>query len=81
MDTLEDDVKAETVNGSITLRLRTKKIDADLKARTVNGKIHLDFPVTFKTIQKSKRTLEGQIGQGGVGIYLKTVNGSIRITK
>ena len=81
MDTLEDGVKAETVNGSITLRLRTKKIDADLTARTVNGKIHLDFPVTFKTIQKSKRTLEGQIGQGGVEIHLKTVNGSIRITK
>lgn len=81
LDTLEDEVKAETVNGSITLRLRTKKFDADLKARTVNGKIYTDFPLTFKTIQKSKRTLEGQIGQGGVVIYLRTVNGSIRITR
>jgi DUF4097 and DUF4098 domain-containing protein YvlB len=81
LDTLEDGVKAKTVNGSITLRFRTKKVDADFKARTVNGKIYMDFPLTFKTIQKSKRTLEGQIGQGGVEIHLSTVNGSIRITR
>jgi len=77
----EDEVKAETVNGSITLRLQSQKIDADLKASTVNGKIYLDFPVTFKTILKSKRSLEGQIGQGGAEITLKTVNGSIKIKK
>ena len=81
LDTLEDEVKAKTVNGSITLRFKSGRIDADLEARTVNGKIRFDFPVTFKTILKSKRSLEGQIGQGGVGISLKTVNGSIRITK
>ncbi len=81
LDTLEDEVKAKTVNGSITLRFKSGRIDADLEARTVNGKVHLDFPVTFKTIMKSKHSLEGQIGQGGVGISLRTVNGSIKITK
>lgn len=81
LDALEDEVKAKTVNGSITLRFQSGRIDADLEARTVNGKIQFNFPVTFKTIMKSKRSLEGQIGQGGVGISLKTVNGSIKITK
>ncbi|NIM90734.1 MAG: DUF4097 family beta strand repeat protein [Candidatus Aminicenantes bacterium] len=81
LDTLEDELKAKTVNGGITLRLQSKKIDADLEARTVNGKIHFDFPVTFKTIMKSRRSLEGQIGQGGVGISLRTVNGSIKIIR
>jgi hypothetical protein len=81
LDALEDEVKAKTVNGSITLRFQSGRIDADLEARTVNGKIQFDFPVTFKTIMKSKRSLEGQIGQGGVGISLRTVNGSIKITR
>jgi DUF4097 and DUF4098 domain-containing protein YvlB len=80
MESLEDEVKAETVNGGITLRLgSSRKIDADLTAKTVNGTIYLDVPVTFKTIQKSKHSLEGKIGQGGTLVYLKTVNGSIRI--
>ncbi len=81
LETLEDEVKAKTVNGGITLEFQSKRIDADLEARTVNGKIHFDFPVTFKTIMKSRRSLEGQIGQGGVGISLRTVNGSIKITR
>jgi len=81
LDTLEDEVKAETVNGSITLKLQSRKIDADLQAKTVNGKIYLDFPVTFKTVLKSKHSLEGQMGQGGAEITLETVNGSIKITK
>ncbi|MFB0565912.1 MAG: DUF4097 domain-containing protein [Candidatus Aminicenantaceae bacterium] len=82
MESIEDKVKAETVNGGIALRLGSSgKIDVDLKAKTVNGTIYLDVPVTFKTIRKSKHSLEGKIGQGGILVYLKTVNGSIRISK
>ena len=82
MLSFEDAVKARTVNGGITLRIGTsEKINADLTAKTVNGRIHLDFPVTFQSIQKSRRSLEGQIGQGGPQISLRTVNGSIKITK
>lgn len=82
MLSFEDEVKVETVNGSITLRCRSsEEIDAELTAKTVNGKIYLDFPVTLKSIYKSKHSLEGQIGQGGPPIYLRTVNGSIKITK
>lgn len=78
----EDSIEAKTVNGSITLKFGSlEKIDADLRAKVVNGRISLDFPFTFQSIRKSKRSLEGKIGQGGPQILLRTVNGSIKITK
>jgi len=82
MLSFEDEIKAKTTNGSITLRIGSlEKVNADLDARTVNGSISLDLPVTLKSMKKSKRSLEAQIGQGGPEISLRTVNGSIRITK
>ncbi len=78
----EDEIKASTTNGSITLRVGSlEKANADFNARTVNGSISLDLPITLKSMKKSRRSLEGQIGQGGPEISLRTVNGSIRITK
>lgn len=82
MLSFEDTIKAKTTNGSITLRIGSlEKVNADLNARTVNGSISLDLPVTLKSMKKSRRSLEGQIGQGGPEISLRTVNGSIKITK
>jgi DUF4097 and DUF4098 domain-containing protein YvlB len=82
MLSFDNSVKAKTVNGSITLKVDSlKKVNADLRARTVNGSISLDLPVTLKSIKKSRRSLEGQIGQGGPEISLRAVNGSIKITK
>ncbi|NIO48419.1 MAG: DUF4097 family beta strand repeat protein [Candidatus Aminicenantes bacterium] len=78
----EDEIKARTTNGSITLRIGSlEKVNADLNARTTNGTISLDLPVTLKSMKKSRRSLEAQIGQGGPEISLRTTNGSIRITK
>lgn len=78
----EDEIKAKTTNGSITLRVGSlEKVNADLYARTTNGSISLDLPVTLKSMKKSRRSLEGQIGQGGSEISLRTTNGSIKITK
>ncbi len=78
----EDEIKARTTNGSITLRVGTlEKVNADLNARTTNGSISLDLPVTLKSMKKSRRSLEAQIGQGGPEISLRTTNGSIKITK
>ena len=77
-----DTIKAKTTNGSITLRVGSlEKVNADFNARTVNGSISLDLPATLKSMKKSRRSLEGQIGQGGPEISLRTVNGSIKITK
>lgn len=82
MISFEDTIKAKTTNGSITLRVGSlEKVNADFNARTVNGSISLDLPVTLKSMKKSRRSLEGQIGQGGPEISLRTVNGSIKITK
>ncbi len=66
-----------TVNGSVTVSL-PKAFDADLEARTVNGTIDTDFPITVSG-RFSPRRLSGRIGQGGRGLRLETVNGSIRL--
>jgi DUF4097 and DUF4098 domain-containing protein YvlB len=82
MISYEGTIKAKTTNGSITLRIGSlEKVNADLIARTTNGSISLDFPVTLKSLKKSRRSLEAQIGQGGPEISLRTTNGSIKITK
>lgn len=82
MLSFEDTIKARTTNGSITLRIGSlEKVNADFSARTVNGSISLDLPITLKSMKKSRRSLEGQIGQGGPEILLRTTNGSIKITK
>ncbi len=82
MLSFEDTIKAKTTNGSITLRVGSlEKVNADFNARTTNGSISLDLPVTLKGMKKSRRSLEGQIGQGGPEILLRTTNGSIKITK
>jgi DUF4097 and DUF4098 domain-containing protein YvlB len=81
MLSFEDTIKAKTTNGNITLRVGSlEKVNADFNARTTNGSISLDLPVTLKSMKKS-RSLEGQIGQGGPEISLRTTNGSIKITK
>jgi len=82
MLSFEDTIKAKTTNGNITLRVGSlEKVNADFNARTTNGSISLDLPVTLKSMKKSRRSLEGQIGQGGPEISLRTTNGSIKITK
>ncbi len=82
MLSFEDAIKAKTTNGSITLRVGSlEKVNADFNAITTNGSISLDLPVTLKSMKKSRRSLEGQIGQGGPEISLRTTNGSIKITK
>jgi DUF4097 and DUF4098 domain-containing protein YvlB len=82
MLSFKDRIRARTTNGSINLGIGSlEKVNADLDARTVNGSISLDLPVTLKSMKKSRRSLEAQIGEGGLEISLKTVNGSIRITK
>jgi hypothetical protein len=82
MLSFKDRIRARTTNGSINLGIGSlEKVNADLNARTTNGSISFDLPVTLKSMKKSRRILEAQIGEGGPEISLKTTNGSIRITK
>ena len=79
---LTDDMRVTTVNGSVSARFyEIEDINANLSVKTVNGRITSDIPVTLKDFRMSRHRLEGQIGAGGPEIYIRTVNGSIRIEK
>ncbi len=78
----KDGIRAETTNGSITLTIESPELlNAQLKAETTNGHVSVDFPVTLKNLDQSKRVIEAQIGKGGPEISLTTTNGSITIKK
>jgi DUF4097 and DUF4098 domain-containing protein YvlB len=73
-------VKADTVNGKITLYL-PDDASARVVAETVNGSIDADdFGLE---VEKGfvGRDLDGEIGDGDARISLDTVNGSIRIKR
>jgi len=80
-----DDIKSDgdmeflTTNGSITVAI-PRDANCDIHAQTVNGSIKSDFPLTVhgKFVNKS---MDGKINNGGTLLYLKTVNGSIRVGK
>ncbi|MBP1766252.1 MAG: hypothetical protein H6P98_367 [Candidatus Aminicenantes bacterium] len=79
---LEAAVTAETTNGGVTLRLGGgQETNGLFEAETTNGSLSFDIPVTMQSLEKSRRHLRGQIGQGGPLVSLKTVNGSIRLTR
>lgn len=82
IDELKADLRATTVNGSIRARFSDQKqINAYLSVRTVNGRISCDFPVTLQNLRMSKHRIEGKIGEGEPEIYLRTVNGSVRLER
>jgi len=74
----QQSVKAETVNGRITLEL-PENADVDVSADTLNGSISgKDFGLeTDKGFVGSD--LNGKIGSGNARLNLDTVNGSIKI--
>lgn len=74
-----EDVEFTTVNGSITLYL-PERLSAEVSAQTLNGHIDTDFPLTIRRRSRwGPRRISGTIGDGGPELYLKTVNGSIRL--
>lgn len=66
-----------TVNGSITVNL-PDGVSTDVSASTVNGSMNTDFPLTV-TGKFSMKNMHGTIGNGGRGIEMATVNGSIHL--
>lgn len=69
----------KTVNGGITLDLPSST-SAEVRADTLNGDISTDFPLTVLG-NVNRRHLTGTIGSGGRELFLKTVNGSIRLRR
>jgi len=70
--------RISTTNGSVRLTL-PRDASADVEAHTVNGSVSCDFDLTGG--QKSRRRLEGRIGNGGARFDLGTVNGSASVDR
>ncbi len=73
----DGDMEFLTTNGSITVAI-PGDAHCDVHAQTVNGSIQSDFPLKVHGKFVNKR-LDGKINDGGNLLYLKTVNGNIRI--
>ncbi len=73
-------VKLNTVNGSLKLTL-PDDTSATVRASTVNGSIENSFGLEAKKDSFVGRELRGTIGSGATPVELKTVNGSIAISK
>jgi DUF4097 and DUF4098 domain-containing protein YvlB len=67
-----------TVSGDITLYL-PEDASFDLNISTVSGEINSGFKVLIDSV--SKRRLQGEVGDGGINIELKTVSGDISLRK
>lgn len=74
------DVRAETSNSSVTLRL-PDHANARVRAHTSHSRITSDFAVATQGGTESKTNLEGTIGSGGPVLDLSSSNGSIKILK
>ncbi len=72
---LTDDLEFQTVNGSITVHV-PRGLNAEIEASTVSGKLTTDFP-----LELMRRRMHGMLGNGGPGLSLATVNGSIQLKR
>jgi DUF4097 and DUF4098 domain-containing protein YvlB len=70
------DVNLDSITGSATVTLppgASARVDAD----TINGRVSVDQPIKLGKV--GRRSITGDIGQGGPDIKIETVNGSISI--
>ena len=75
----QDGIDLSGVNGNIEFQLG-EDVNADLDARGMNGRIISDLPNV--SIDRSKRgSYWARIGNGGIGITAKGINGNIRLTR
>jgi DUF4097 and DUF4098 domain-containing protein YvlB len=70
-------ITAQTINGSIVIALPADA-GAELEARTQNGDFSSDLPLLAHS-SAAGRAIRGRVGSGGPPLYVRTVNGSIRL--
>ncbi|WDE10686.1 DUF4097 family beta strand repeat-containing protein [Thalassomonas haliotis] len=80
VDTGLEQIKIETVNGSIKLHL-PENISAAVDAETMHGSIKNDFGLKVEKNLFAGRNMRGDIGSGNARISLDSVNGSIKVMK
>ncbi len=78
-ETLKGDTSLKTVNGALKLYLNEDS-NFRVDGATVNGSIRSDFNVTIKRRFVGSK-ISGSIKDGKHRLYLKSVNGSIRLKK
>lgn len=72
-------LKAESVNGSITLEL-PGDTNTEVHFSSVNGRLDSDFPLTISG-KFGGHAVRGTIGSGGRELKVETVNGSVHLRK
>ena len=72
------DVKAQTVNGSIGIRLPVDT-NATLDARAVNGGVRVDDELKLQTQERERTRVRGTLNAGGPLVSLQVTNGGIRV--
>ena len=70
-------ISAQTINGSVVVALPADA-GAELEARTQNGDFSSDLPLLART-SAAGRAIHGRVGSGGPPLFVRTVNGSIRL--
>lgn len=68
---------AETTNGSLVVAVPSD-LQAEIEARCLNGNFYSELPITMESTDRP-REMHGKLGAGGAPIYLRTVNGAIRL--
>ena len=68
---------AETTNGSLVVAVPSD-LQAEIEAKCLNGNFYSELPITMESTQRP-REIRGKLGEGGVPIHLRTVNGRIRL--
>ncbi len=71
-----NDIEMSTTNGAVKL-VAPEDFSADVKARTVNGGVRVDHAIRINN--KTKRRLDGRIGDGDAKVRISTVNGGVKI--
>jgi DUF4097 and DUF4098 domain-containing protein YvlB len=74
---LDSDSELETVNGPVQVTLPAAA-NAELVASTLNGEIHVGFPFNGSN---DRRSTHGSIGHGGRELRLRTINGTIEVSR
>jgi hypothetical protein len=82
---IDDDVRLNTVNGSIRLLVPPTE-DFDLDASTTNGGVSVDDRLGLADVSGNRSTfgpatsIRGRLNKGGPRVTLQTTNGGVRVT-
>ncbi len=75
-----EDWDVVTGDGSVTVDVPAT-FDAELDARTGDGHVSVNGAVLSRTIESTRRSIRGRLGDGGRSIHLRSGDGAIRLDR